>query len=675
MNKALIPVIACGLLGLAAPSMASQNSGVVVSHHESLAAFELSDSRSAGQQKLTNGAAAVLSFDAFGRRYDIELESNDRLLSAAARKRIDADTSVYRGRIVGQDNSWVRIVVADGMPRGVIWDGTEMIAIEAPGDSAVTTTVPIAYRLADSYVIPGTMTCGADRSSSAHSGNTAGNAAGTYGKLVGELETATMQGPGASVQLDIGAIGDFELFERFGSDEGATEAAILTRLNTVDGIYSEQLGVQISVEELEVFTTEDDDPFTDELDAGELLDELSTYRRDTAAQSSQGLTHLYTGRDLEGSTVGIAFLDVLCRPLAGAGLSEGRAGPMFDALVAAHEIGHNFGAEHDAEEDSVCESAPEGFLMAGSINDSDEFSQCSIDTMTPNIASASCIAPLPTVDLRMTADNSGSSVLLGADASLSFTATNAGTQQATGVSIAVEIPDNFSLQSTSTTFGTCTSGAGIVDCTYGTVTGNNNRTVTLTVEAVDVGDGTFTANVSADTDVNASNDQRSTTLTVDPAVDLAVNPIAIAQVNLDQQISIGIDIENRSVLDASDIELSISLSNGLRADTATWSLGTCAVADQQVDCEANTFAGVSTATVNLTLTGTSNGSSNYTVSLTSSDEDAVTSNNSVTATVQVGTMNNTDGGSSGGGGSAGYLLLILLGAGAHGARCRMLRRY
>lgn len=672
MKKAIIPVIACGLLGLAGPSAAGQNTGVVVSHHESLGAFQLSDSRSADQQKLANGASALLSFDAFGRRFDIELESNDRLLSAAARNQINTGTSVYRGRIAGQENSWVRIVVADGMPRGVIWDGKEMIAIEAPGDSAVSTTEPVAYRFADSYVIPGTMTCGTDHSAGAQSGS----AAAIYGKLVGELETATMQGPGASVQLDIGVIGDFELFEQFNNSAAETEAAILTRLNSVDGIYSEQLGVQISVEELEIFTTADD-PFTDESDSGVLLDELSIYRRDTLAQRSQGLTHLYTGRNLDDTTVGIAYLDALCLPRFGAGLSEGRSGSTIDALVAAHEIGHNFGAVHDGEEGEACESTPETFLMAPSVNQSDQFSQCSIDTITPRIAAASCIAPLPTVDMGIALNGNLSPVLLGANATLTFRSTNTGTQSATGVEVDVELPDNASLVSVTAEFGTCTSGAGEVNCSFGTVPGGGRREVTLTTLASDTGNGTFTATVSADTDVNLTNNVRSVTLTVNPAVDLVVNSIATPQVNLNQQVSIAIGLENRAVLAASDVELSISLNNGLRADTATWSLGDCTVADQQVDCEANTFPGVSNATLTLTLTGTSNGSSNYTVSLSSPDEDAVTSNNSVTATVQVGTMNNTGGGggSSGGGGAAGYLLLVLLGAGAYGARRRIFARY
>jgi hypothetical protein len=672
MKKVILPVIACGLLGLAAPSAASQGNGVVVSHHETLGALQLSDSRGAGQQKARHGASALLSFDAFGRRFDIELESNDRLLSAAARNQMNAGTSVYRGRIAGQENSWVRIVVADGMPRGVVWDGAEMFAIEAPGDSAVATTEPIAYRLADSYVIPGTMTCGADHSSGAQSGS----AAAMYGKLVGELETATMQGPGASVQLDIGVIGDFEMFQRFGSD-AATEAAILTRLNTVDGIYSEQLGVQIFVDELAVFTTAADDPFSDTTDSGDLLIELGIYRQNTPAQRSQGLTHLYTGRNLDETTVGIAYLDALCSQRFGAGLSEGRRNATTDALIAAHEIGHNFGAEHDAEEGTVCESAPEGFLMAASVNNSDEFSQCSIDTITPNIAAASCIAPLPTVDMGIALNGSLSPVLLGATATLTFRSTNAGTQSATGVEVAVELPDNASLVSVTAEFGTCTSGAGEVNCTFGVVPGGGTRDVTLATLASDTGSGTFTATVRADTDVNLNNNVRSVTLTVNPAVDLVVNAIGASQVNLNQQVSIAIGLENRSVLDASDVELSISLNNGLRADTATWSLGTCSVANQQVDCEADTFAGVSNATLTLTLTGTSSGSSNYTVSLSSSDEDAVTSNNSVTATVQVGPMSSSGGGggSSGGGGAAGYLLLILLGAGAYGARRRIFPRY
>lgn len=653
MKKALFLSVAAGLLGLAVGARAE--SGLVVTHHELLETFEVGPGRAAAALGQEMGpATTTLSFDALGRRYDLELETNTRLLPAAARQSLRPGVAVYRGKVTGLDGSWARIVIADGVPRGVIWNGSEMLAIEAPGDSAVAASSPVIYRLKDTYIAPGTMSCGTD--TSGRSGATA------YNKLVGELETAMAQSAAAAdLQLDLGMVGDFELFQRFNNDAAQTEAAILTRINTVDGIYSEQLNVQLRVEQLDVFTMAND-PFTDELDAGRLLDEVGAYRQNTPAQLSQGLTHLYTGKNLDTSTVGIAFLDALCRGRFGVGLSEGRGGAMTASLIAAHEIGHNFGAEHDAETDSVCEDAPVGFLMEASVNGNDQFSQCSIDTITPNIAAASCITAPPTVDMRIGLDGSQGPVLLGADASLTFTASNSGTDSATGVEIDIDLPNNVTFQSASTEFGTCTSGAGTVNCTYGTVPGNGERAVTVVATASTVGSGTFTATVSADTDVDPGNNEESVTLTVDPAVDLVVNSAAVAQTGVDQAVVVIFDLENRSVLGATGVELSISLNSGLRADAASWPLGACTVTDQQVDCTTDDFAAQSDVALDLTLTGVTDGQSNYTVSLSSAEADANTTNNSITATVQVGPVTMPGGGTSsgGGGGSTAPISLLFL---------------
>lgn len=666
MKKALLLSVAAGLLSLAAAARAE--SGLVVTHHELLDTFEIATRAGAtlatqGQQK-TGPDTTTLSFDALGRRYDLELEPNTRLLSTTARQNLRPGVAVYRGKVAGLDGSWARIVIADGVPRGVIWNGSEMLAIEAPGDSAVAASSPVIYRLKDTYVVPGTMSCGTDTSGA--------SGAAAYSKLVGELEPAMAQAAAADLQLDLGMIGDFELFQQFNSNAAETEAAILTRINTVDGIYSEQLNVQLRVEQLDVFTTADD-PFTDELDASTLLDEVGEYRQGTPAQSAQGLTHLYTGKNLDTTTVGIAYLDALCSARFGVGLSEGRSGALTASLIAAHEIGHNFGAEHDAEEDSVCADEPTGFLMEASVNGSDQFSQCSIDTITP--IDAFCIAAPPTVDMQIGLDGSQGPVLLGTEASLTFTASNSGTDSATGVEIDVAVPDNVTFQSASTEFGTCTSGAGSVNCTYGTVPGNGERAVTVVVTASTVGSGTFTATVTADTDTDPANNEESVILTVDPAVDLVVNTVAAAQTEVDQAVSVILDLENRSDLGATGVELSISLGSGLRADAAAWPLGSCTVADRQVDCTTDDFAAQSDAALDLTLTGVTNGSANYTVSLSSVEADADTTDNSVTATVQVGPVTapggsatSTDGGGGGGSTTPISLLFLAVWAGLGAAR-------
>ena len=648
--KAIKSLAVCAALFLST-AHAAVNGGITVSHFEPLQRLSIEKAGAPDQQKILGDEQLALQFDAFGRTFDLRLEPNDRLLPAVSQ--LNSNVAVFRGNVVGDPDSWVRIVVADDVPRGLIRDGGEMFAVEAAGDAAVQSPSPVIYRLADTYVAPGTMSCGV---------STSGSGAQMYGDLVGELNKAMAKAPGATTRIDIGAIGDFEFFDDKG---GNSEAAILTRLNNVDGIYSEQLGVQIHVEELEVFTNEAD-AFGDVTDAEDLLDELAAYRFATPAQKDQGLTHLYTGRDLDSNTVGIAFQNALCHRRFGAGLTQGSNSATFDSLVAAHEIGHNFGAPHDAEAGSACKAETSEFIMAQSLNGSDRFSQCSIEQMQPKIAAASCIVALPTVDMSVEPDEPSQVLFLGNSATLTFTVANVGTEAATNVGVEIEVPAIVSLDSITTSQGSCTSGAGTVACDIGTVQGGSSPTVSLSVTAMDSGNGEFVASVSADADDNPGNNEATVQLTVDPAVDLAVSVFANPDVNLNENVPIGVTLENRSVLNATGVELSITFGNGLQAEEASWSLGKCTVTVQQVDCEAVDFSAQSVVPLELNVTATTVGTWNYQISLSSSEADANPADNNVSGSVTVSApaMPETGASGGGGGGATGLLSLLLLGSAA-----------
>ena len=647
-------IVASTVLCISSTLVAGESNGVIVSHYEPLQRLSFHTDSTETTQKLRGAGPVMLSFDALGQTFDLELEPNGRLLSDASSTALPDGFGIYRGQLAGKPDSWARITVFNGMPRGLIWDGEQMFAIEAPGDSVLQATAPIIYRLADTVIVPGTMSCGADSLS--------GNGAAVFGKLIGELGNAMAQGPGAVSEISVGAVGDFEFTSAQGGD-AAARAAITTRLNNVDGIYSQEIGVQINVPFIDPFSVSAD-PFTDVTDASLLLDELVAYRQGTPEQSSLGLTQLWTGRDLDGSTVGIAFSDVLCRTNVGAGLSEGNGSATFDSLIAAHEIGHNFGAPHDGVP-GACESEPQTFIMAPMLNGSTQFSQCTITIMQANAAQASCITALPTVDMTVALSSQPANALLGSSPELAVDLSNNGASQAINVVVDITLPTNVSFVSATASSGSCTNGAGTVNCQLGDIPGVSGRTVTVTTTAANVGIGTFDATVTADFDERPGNNQDSVQLTVNPAVDLVINTPTAAPVLVDQSTTISAVLENRSILDATGVTLNISLNNGLRADSASWSIGSCTVAAQQIDCQTATFPSQSNSTLNIGVTGLTAGAKSYTVTLSSNEVEADPANNSVNGTVTVNSPV-----ADSGGGAIGVPFLWLLGLAAFLTRRR-----
>ena len=196
----------------------------------------------------------------------------------------------------------------------------------------------------------------------------------------------------------------------------------------------------------------------------------------------------------------------------------------------------------------------------------------------------------------------------------------------------------------------------MVSCAIGEVDGNTAISVTLMSDTTAVGSGVFSASVSADVDDNTTNNQGSLTLTVQPAVNLAVTPPSTRQVSLNQSSGLTALLENTSILDATGVALAITLSPGLRVDTASWALGACTVNNTRIDCEGATLAALSNVTLSLGITATTEGAKTISFLLSSTEAEADTANNSASATVNVTAPSREE--SSGGG--AGLWLLPLL---------------
>ena len=175
---------------------------------DALSPVQSTDKQAQLQASQTEGTH--LSFDAFGRRFELQLERNERLTRGLSRAgRLSADVTLYQGTVVGLAGSWVRLTSNHGSLSGVIWDGTTLYGIDQYDHIASHTDTPssaaagatIIYRWSDTIGRVGDIV-----------GGTALSPAGIAGM------SAALSGPFAPAkQVDIGLVADAELSQQNGS--------------------------------------------------------------------------------------------------------------------------------------------------------------------------------------------------------------------------------------------------------------------------------------------------------------------------------------------------------------------------------------------------------------------------------------------------------------------------
>lgn len=177
---------------------------------------------------------------------------------------------------------------------------------------------------------------------------------------------------------------DLAFQAQFGAQATAMAMFIL---NIVDGHYVNDLKISIDAITVEMLANE---LFTTSLDAGVVLTDIETKKNNAMIafiSNNNALTHLVTGRDFNGGTLGVAYLGSVCEAN---GFSTGTSSIFYEgaspnialtALVVAHELAHNLGSDHDGPgANEVCPSAT--YIMSPIIDPSfmlTNFSSCSAD--------------------------------------------------------------------------------------------------------------------------------------------------------------------------------------------------------------------------------------------------------------------------------------------------------
>lgn len=279
-------------------------------------------------------------------------------------------TRIYRGSVVGKPNSWVRLTRIDGAWLGAIRTDDQLWLLDPARDHP---------RLA----------------SAAATGNN-GTLIFTYADIAGVQSMdfgGALPPPGAlpikpapssdaapaphtnasvSYYLGVSLVLDTEFQSKYGANAVSTAVAIL---NIVDGFYSAQVNTEVYP--VVIKTLASDGTLTS-ADPQTLLQAFTDWLGTSPIKIS-GLAHLFSGKNFDGNTIGIAWVGTLCSRRYGNGVDQTTFSAAGSAALVAHEMGHNYGANHDSDGNTCAAS---GNIMGAVLNigyPPTRFSACSLD--------------------------------------------------------------------------------------------------------------------------------------------------------------------------------------------------------------------------------------------------------------------------------------------------------
>ncbi|XP_062874414.1 disintegrin and metalloproteinase domain-containing protein 28 [Trichomycterus rosablanca] len=310
-----------------------------------------------------------------GKDIEMHLEKNDDFLTndytetfylddgtPVTTKPDELDLCYYHGRIANESSSMVSVSTCDGL-RGYIQTAEQRFLIEPlseDGDHAV-------LKYEDVNGTPAV--CGVTNT--------------TWDLTVEDLPRISKSRSRASGPTmlqrnkynELFLVADNRMFLKMDSDVNKVRNRIFEIVNFVNLVYK-PLNTFIAVTGLEVWT--DADKILVTPPAGETLDKFTKYRNENLMKRKKhDNAHLLTGIDFEGATVGLAFIGTLCTGHSTGVIQNHNPRVIAVGATLAHEMGHNFGMNHDT---SSCVCTEASCIMVGALSYAipQHFSSCSI---------------------------------------------------------------------------------------------------------------------------------------------------------------------------------------------------------------------------------------------------------------------------------------------------------
>lgn len=253
--------------------------------------------------------------------------------------------STYRGEAFAERSSGARWRAAatwtDGRLRAYLHSEAGEIRVVQPLSDVIPEADPsihVTFRERD--VLPHDGVCqalsaaigNAKKPSSGHSDTTPGWLAATAA---------------ASFKLaEVALEGDVSYYASVGGTTMNAQNDIDTLMNAIASIYEAEVGITYEISEL-LLQTDGSEQYASS-NSEVLLEQFRGFWNSNKGGVQRDTVHLLTGKNLTGSTIGIAYVGVICNKPFGYGLSQTTfSANLLDRVsLTSHEIGHNWNADH-----------------------------------------------------------------------------------------------------------------------------------------------------------------------------------------------------------------------------------------------------------------------------------------------------------------------------------------
>ena len=184
---------------------------------------------------------------------------------------------------------------------------------------------------------------------------------------------------------------DWRLFNTY---FGQNQTALLNDIDSViaglSAIYERDVLLTYELTHVLIRTTSASDPYTTNDPSG-LLGQFQSWWNTNQGGIPRDVAHLWTGRNMSGSTIGIAYLGVICTQSA-YGADQIRFSGNFNSRVGlfSHELGHNWNAPH-CDGTSSCRIMCSGLGGCSGLGNPVRFGPNSIETINSYISGRPCI--------------------------------------------------------------------------------------------------------------------------------------------------------------------------------------------------------------------------------------------------------------------------------------------